>query len=66
METGECPCIDCLLIPICKYKKYGGLIDCSWLHNFLFNGESSIDAFDFNIRMAKILKELNIESIYHK
>jgi hypothetical protein len=33
----ECPCKDCLIIPICKSKVYSKMMKCSIIYDYLYD-----------------------------
>jgi len=53
-SMNECPCIDCLLIPICRHKRYLELFqDCSLLRIYEPNYTKSVKRSKDRIQIIK-------------
>ena len=60
----NCPCIDCLILPACKYKSFEDAVDCDLLYIFIFKGNQSLFSQKFNERMAVVLKLYKRPSLF--
>jgi hypothetical protein len=61
LKVNDCPCYQCICIPICKNKLWDKLFDCRIISNYYYNegwGESQAD-FENRFLNIKVCLNLN-------